>query len=570
MERSPCLPQRDPAPEARQKRLRERRRGYVYLTSERENQLLPVPAAARWPEDEDYSWGWKLGIAPGYLGAYADRLLRRGPLYALQRALFRFDRMQAYRQLFRGEPPAFTRAADRDDAFAWWRVAGPNAISLQREPSLSALRRRIPFDVARVEARLRATRGRRIRLGEAAEAGRLFAVDFRLVQNALRNDRLRDTRWREKYLPAPIGVFLEDEEPGGERTSLLPLAIQVDQPLPEGEPNPVYTPDDGWGWRLAKLYFEVADVAYHVSCGHVGRTHLQLQPFCMATPRQLSEDHPVFVLLRPHTRFTLPANQAAYEYFIHRKHTYHDFYAGRLEDTRGIVVQAYLEKSFLELELETELEARGVDQRPKVYPYREDARRWLAPLREFVRDYVDAFYLGEEDVRGDHELQDWAKELMDPQRGAVQELVPERRLDGKAKLVDLLAQVLFLAGPGHAAQHYSSNHFYRYPPAFPSAAYAPPPWREERIHEARYQGTLPPIRTASRQITYNTFTDYKYDRFGHYEGYRLGRVREAREPIARLRAALAGVEERIAARDAGRPFSYPFLRPSLVPNSANI
>ena len=50
----------------------------------------------------------------------------------------------------------------------------------------------------------------------------------------------------------------------------------------------------------------------------------------------------------------------------------------------------------------------------------------------------------------------------------------------------------------------------------------------------------------------------------------LFRSPEAREPIARLQAALREVEDMIRQRQATRLFPYEFALPSRVPNSINI
>jgi arachidonate 15-lipoxygenase len=568
---SPTLPRQAPDPERRERQLERTRRAYRYKTRE-ENQLGPISMAGAWSGwREYYDSRWLLRMAPGYVAAWVRHQSMR-LRFALQKASFRFDKMRAYDQLFPGGGPPFGGLTGSDEAFAYWRIAGPNALGLARMRDLDRLRRRIPLDVARVEARLRRWRPE-LRLEAEADEGRLFAVDFLLLQSALRGGmRTRDSRWRDKYLPTPIGIFLEAPGFYGDpRAAFVPLAIQIDQVQPTPEHNPVYYPDgDPWAWRIAKLYFETADVSYHVACGHVFRTHLVVGPFCLATPRQLSRDHPVFVLLRPHTRFTLKTNGAAYDYFVDRRDTYHEFYAGTLEETRQIAIQSYLDKSFRELALEAELEGRGVDTAPVHYPYRDDARLWLQPIHDFVRDYVAAFYTSDAEIVEDGELQAWARELVDPAGGAVRGMLPDGRLDTRRKLVEVLAQVIFTAGPGHASQHFSSNHYYRYAPAFPASAYAPPPWSDDRAHRARLCNTLPPAVHASNQVRYNTFTNLQYDRFGDYHRYRLGRTAEARQPIERLQAALCEVESAIRARQEQRLLPYEFLLPSRVPNSANI
>lgn len=573
----PCLPQEAAHPTRREEKLARTRDHYVYKSAA-ENQLAPIPIAKDWSLwGEHLTLSWCARITARWVAATCRRefhLLR----FDLQRAVFRFDPLRAYQQLLPRPLPRFAQQSDRDEAFAYWRVAGPNPIGLEQKRSLAALRLRIPLDTQRIETRLRRRLGRPVRLAQEADHGRLFAVDFSLVQSALRPVseraplRTRDSRWREKYLPAPIGVFLEAPDPQ-RGANLLPLAIQIDQlqPARNRERNLVYYPDEEWPWRIAKLYFEVADQSFHLGCSHVHRTHLVMEPFCLATPRQLSSEHPVFVLLHPHTRFTLQANKAAYRYFINRRKTYHEFYSGTLEEMRQIAIQSHLaSKAFRDLALERELASRGVQDAPAEYPYRDDARLWLRPIHDFVAAYLGAFYRSDSAVQEDHELQAWAAELMEKGRGAIRGLVPEDQLDTLGKLVDLLSQVIFTAGPGHAAQHFGGNFYHRYAPAFPAAAYAPPPWRGERSHEARFRNTLPPILTASNEVRYSTFTNLQYDRFGHYDRYALGRVEQAREPIARLQAALVQVERTIQDRQAQRMLPYEFLLPSRVPNSINI
>jgi arachidonate 15-lipoxygenase len=539
------------------------------------NQVAPICMAESWPWlAEQYSPSWLLPFLPGYLAAQA-RHLRQRLRCLFQRATFRFDKTSSYARLFSGAPPRFVQEwrsmSDQqyDAAFAWWRIAGANPLLLRREQDLDSLRTRIQLPVERIEASLPGRVGRRVSLDEEARSSRLFVADFQLLLRAMqweRPEHRRDSRWGAKYLPAPIGVFLAADTVSG----LLPLAIQIDQRPPDSEHNPVYTPEEGWGWIIAKAYFEAADVTWQSGFGHVFGTHLAMEPFAMATPRQLPPQHPVRVLLEPHTRYTLTANQAAYRYLIDRRKLYNEIYSCTLEQLRQVAINAYLEHGFVDLQLEADLARRGVGEAPTRYPYRDDLRLWLEPIHDFVRAYVEACYADDAAVQSDGALQDWKEELIDPARGAVRKLVPGDRLDSRQGLVGLLAQVLFTAGPGHAAQHFSADYYYRYTPAFPAAVYGPPPRAHDPLDFPSWLARLPAIDQASDQFRSNTFTAYRYDRFGSYGRFALGNLPQAREPIARLQAALADVERTIAGRQAMRLFPYDFVLPSRVPNSVNI
>ncbi len=543
-----------------------------------ENELAPACVAASYPlvlEIQDAAWVRR--FLPGYVVAWSNYALK-WMVFLAQRATFSFDQIAAYERLFRGPTPEFAAIYDRDEAFCYRRIAGPNPLAIERVTNLRALLAKIPIQAPLLKRAL----GRAVDLRQAVRKGQLFVADFARLKDVLRpvpvttpegklsrSSLTRDSRWRRKYLPAPIGVFLEELDTDG-RPHLVPLAIQIDQPQPPAEHNLVHYPDGSAAWKIAKLYFEVADQNMHFGCGHVYRTHFQMEPFCLATARQLDFDHPVHLLLQPHTRYTLATNSSAYKDFTDRKGIYFEFYAGTLEESRQILINSHKEKGFMELELEAELASRGVGEHLQDYPYRDDARLWLEPIHDFVNGYIRAFYARDSMVRDDEQLQRWAGELMSPTEGALRGLVPDDRLDTIDKLVDLLAHVIFVAGPGHASQHYSEMYYCRFSPAFPAAAYAPPPWKKERANNARFRNTVPPIEPASKQFAYSDFGDFRFDTFGDYSRYPLNRVRQAAAPIRKLHEDLQQIERTIQARLGPRLLPYDFLLPSRVPNSINI
>lgn len=545
-------------------------RGYRYRSGA-ENQLAPVATAAAWPWlAEAYALSWLLGILPRAARLYFHKLLMRARFF-VQRVTLSFDKLAAYSALFpRGKLPDFVadpRGAS-DAAFAFYRIAAPNPALLQQERDLAALQSRIPFERARIERRFAEHGG--CNLEAEAARGRLFAVDHRLVQQALGWQRKRDSRWRAAYLPAPIALFLE--RPGFHSgCDLVPLAIQIDQ-RDSGSFNPVYYADepDPEAWKIAKAFFEVADSNVQDLVVHNGRVHMGLSAFCLATPRRLSAGHPIYQLLRPHLRCMLATAKTAYDDYTDPDDDFAGRFAGTLEIDRNLVTLDATARPFRELAPLRDFAQRGVASEPADYPFRDDALLWLPVIGRFVREYLDATFASDDDVLRDAELQAWAYELMDPQQGNLKGLFEGGRIERKEQLAEVLAQLLFTVGPNHALQHFGSFHYYRFAPIFPPLASRPPLAANETPTPAVFLALLPPIDAALEQFTLDQIGQFRYDRFGDYRRYPLGRFAAAQPAIERLQAGLAEIERVIADRASKRMFRSDFMKPSLVTNSANL
>lgn len=71
----------------------------------------------------------------------------------------------------------------------------------------------------------------------------------------------------------------------------------------------VFTPRDGDQWLLAKQTVQVADFVYAGSVEHLLKTHLLIEPICVAVRRHFHKLHPIRQILQFHCRGVLGTNK---------------------------------------------------------------------------------------------------------------------------------------------------------------------------------------------------------------------------------------------------------------------
>ena len=168
---------------------------------------------------------------------------------------------------------------------------------------------------------------------------------------------------------------------------------------------------------MAKTIVQIADANMHEASTHLARTHLMLEPFVIATERQLAWNHPVGLLLRPHFEGTLFINDLAQSFLIAPGGPVDELLVGTLDATRELAARALADYSLnhaaLPAALPAALHARGVDDASVLphYPYRDDALLYWRVIKRWVHDYVRTYYRSSREVVEDTELAKWCREL---------------------------------------------------------------------------------------------------------------------------------------------------------------
>lgn len=576
----PCLPQDDTSPERRARALNEDRKTYRY------SYTWPpgVATAAEVPSSDDYSAGYVAKLIPLTVELFANTVAQTGALLdeehikAFVEAQLASARTLSPRELgawFFGiqsklaehlvqELPSSAAAYDdvykvihrpataekwaSDEAFAWQRLAGVNPMSLTRITAL-------PETIAITDAHVARALGEGASLAALAGEGRLYAVDYTLLDGAATGQ----THGRQKFLPACYGLF------GAVGGQLRPIAIQVGA----RPPAPVYGPQDGDGWRLARLAFQVAEASFHETVVHLGRTHMVMEAVTLATRRQLAPSHPLRILLLPHCEFTLPINHSAATNLIAPGGVIDLCFAGTIEASA----------SFPRLGLDThdlskaappdDLAARGLDDRSVLpeHPYRDDGELVWAAIHRFVSAYVGRYYASDAAVVADAELAAWVAELESSDGGRLKGVGP---IDSVETLARRVATFVWTATAQHSAVNFTQFPYMGVLPNMLGALWAEWPRADGRCDDEVYRSVLAPWSLAIPQ--FNTVYQLSSIRVNHLGRYGLTHFRDlgVHGLVRGFETELEAAEAVIAAREPGRYLPYPHLLPSTIPNSINI
>jgi arachidonate 15-lipoxygenase len=306
-----------------------------------------------------------------------------------------------------------------------------------------------------------------------------------------------------------------------------------------------------------------------------------MEPIAIGTARQLSTDHPLSILLRPHFNFMLTNNKLGQEKLINNGGTVDKLLAGTIEESLKVVKVACKGWDINKFAFPKEIKNRNMDKIPH-YPYRDDGMLVWKAIHTFVTDYLNYFYPTITDITNDPELQAWASELSDQTNAGGKVNGMPSQINDVEKLIDIVTTVIFTCGPLHSAVNYPQYEYMAFAANMPLAAYQDSIDVKEPITNEKILALLPPYQKTAEQLQVLFFlTAYRYDRLGHYDKAFKELYNEkvedtfAQHPriieiLKEFQQELIIVEQKIDANNLYRVVPYPYLKPSLILNSISI
>lgn len=467
----------------------------------------------------------------------------------------RVTTLKEFREIFTTiKQPEVVDWCETDEYFAEMMVAGPDPTRLTR---LDAVPGKFPITSEHLHSVPELANET---LESALAAGRVYWVDHEPMSVLHNGHHAQDP----KYIYSPMAAFAAPRQGG----AIRPFAIQCGQD-PAG--REIYTPRDGYSWKLAKNCVLAAHNTYHGVLTHLGFTHLITEGVLVATVRNLAAVHPVAVLLRRHFEGTMSINKLAVELLIQPGRAVEYVIGSDLKSTYPFIAEHRKNFSFTGNYLPTKLARSGTDSLAGLpyYPYRDDGLLLWAALRRWADEFVDGYYRSDAEVREDHELQAWAAEVASPEGGAIRDFgASPGTIADRTDLAEILTMVIWTAGPQHAAVNFTQEEHLTYLPANPIAGFTEEPrGRDHKLED--WLANLPPLDVAVQQLCVERFLGVIHEtKLGDYEDdFKQTPVADG---LHGFRQDLSASEDEIIGRNRRRPHTYEYLRPSLVPNSTNI
>ncbi|MGF1886355.1 lipoxygenase [Photobacterium profundum] len=470
--------------------------------------------------------------------------------------------LDAYKDLFQKIPlPAVAAIFQQNDCFARYRVAGQNPMLIK---GVSSLADNFPVN----ETDYQKVMGLDDSLAEALAESRVFLLDYHELKVLVDNPQTP-----EKQVFAPIALFALPKD----RKSLIPVAIQSGQNKDDSTITYAVQNNDNsseyWQWQAAMTMVQVADGNYHELFVHLGRTHLVIEAFTIATNRCLAESHPINVLLLPHFEGTLFINNSAAGSLIAAGGPIESIFGGKIKATQNAAGTDRLGLDFYGYMLPNDLATRQVGNRDFLpdYPYRDDATLIWEAIHNWTTAYTSIYYTDDATVTEDYELAAWAESLMT--EGAINGFKP---ITTREQLSDVLTMIIFTSSAQHAAVNFPQRSLMSFAPAVTGAIWGKDPTNIQT--EKAWLQNLPPMSQSLEQLSllqllggvyYRQLGEYRSNNFPYLDWFEDDRITDQGGPLSQFQASLADIEQTINIRNETRQ-EYSFLLPSKIPPSINI
>jgi len=181
---------------------------------------------------------------------------------------------------------------------------------------------------------------------------------------------------------------------------------------------------------------------------------------------------------------------------------------------------------------------------------------------------INVFYINEDSVIQDYELQNWAKALV--AEAQINGIPGNGVIKSKADLIYIFSLIMFNGSAEHAAVNFGQYDFAGYIPNIPGGMNLPPPQTKAPIKESQIMKVLPGVSATISQISLTyTLSQNDTNNLGNFEEDMFF-DNTTSKLVNDFKKALSNAQVTITKRNAVRQQPYPYLVPNAIPNSIPI
>ncbi|XP_067428075.1 hydroperoxide isomerase ALOXE3-like [Thunnus thynnus] len=397
-------------------------------------------------------------------------------------------------------------------------------------------------------------------LEEELEDGNIFICDMKKLDGI----PARDYNGEPLHVTPGLCLFYLNPE-----KKLMPIAIQLHQQ--PSEQNPIFLPSDPeTDWLLAKMFIKNADLMDHQAVHHLMNTHYLAEAYTIATLRNFPVIHPIYKLLIPHFRYTLPINTDGRKVLFGPEGALSISslgYEGLIEIQR----RSLSELTYSSLCLPENITARGLESIPNFY-YRDDGLKLWNIINSFVTEIVEHYYPSDCEVEEDSELQEWISEIFTHGvLGNKASGFPEC-FHTVEEVIKFITMVIFTVTAQHSAVNDGQFDYSSWMPNGSLLLRKPPPTTKGESSMETILETLPNVGETTNFAGMLWLLSEKYTDvvpLGSYPEERFDES-EPKEMIKEFQAELSDLSEEIKARNSELKVPYTYLNPTEIENSITI
>jgi len=445
--------------------------------------------------------------------------------------------------------PAVADSWNTDEEFSRQRLAGVNPVIIR---AISEIPANFKVDLERIGKFIHSSKN----ISELLASGKVFLESYEILDDL--------TVEADTLLAAPLILFYVDDA-----GALKPLAIQF-FPNPNKVSLGTFYPDEKDYWMFAKIVAQNSLAIHHQVITHLLKTHLYSEVFAISTQRTLHLEHPVNVLLHHHFDRTLYINHEAVEFLVPTviKFTASTSITGTVE----LGARAWANVDFQDLNLKNNLKSRKVDDARILpnYDYRDFAVPIWDAIHRYVLGLMNAFYSCNDEVVKDHELQNWANEILN--NGGFKGF--PSKITTREQLADVLTTIIWTASAQHAAVNFIQYDMLSFVPNMPLAIELDEwPKSKNEIHFKLIEDMLPNCKRSLNQINavrvLSKLPTFSWQYLNWPVSWKHSGATEAR---SRLLEEFGVVTDTFNGKNAGRPdhLKYWVLYPNKIPLSVGI